>query len=220
MFQQPVARTRTFKVFVEGNIASGKSTFLNYFNHSPDIEIRTEPVEKWQNLHGHNLLKLAHEDPTRWSSSLQTYALLTRLQVYNEPHKRPITIMERSIFSSRYCIGENLYRSGKMPAVEYMVLDEWYQWVVANTEVHADLIVYLRTRPEVCLVRMHKRNRKEENNISLAYLNNLHELHENWLVHQRTVKPPAPVLVLDANSNMGDMEHVFEEHREKIMGQS
>ncbi|XP_014670367.1 PREDICTED: thymidine kinase 2, mitochondrial-like [Priapulus caudatus] len=212
--------TRTFKVSVEGNIASGKSTFLDYFNLSPDVEVRTEPVEKWRNLHGHNMLALLYKDPTRWALSLQTYVQLTMLQMHTKPHERPITIMERSIFSARHCFVENLYHSGKMPTPEYIVLDEWYQWLVANTDVHVDLIVYLRTRPEVCLARMYERDRKEENKVPLAYLNGLHELHENWLVRQVTVKPPAPVLVLDANSNMSDMEHVMEEYREKIMGRS
>jgi len=49
--------SRPFTVFIEGNIGSGKTTFLNHFRKfQNDICLLTEPVEKWQNLHGLNLL--------------------------------------------------------------------------------------------------------------------------------------------------------------------
>lgn len=41
--------------------------------------------------------------------------------------------------------------------------------------------IYLRTTPEVCLQRMHKRGRKEEAGVGLDYLNKIHDLHEKWL---------------------------------------
>ena len=41
---------------VEGNIGSGKSTFLQYFRESENVEIATEPVDLWKNVRGHNTL--------------------------------------------------------------------------------------------------------------------------------------------------------------------
>ena len=52
--------------------------------------------------------------------------------------------------------------------------------------------VYLRTNPEVVYERMKKRNRSEESHVPLEYLQQLHNLHESWLIdgaHHR----PAPV---------------------------
>lgn len=37
---------KPFVVVVEGNIASGKSTLLNYFGKFPEIQTIMEPVEK------------------------------------------------------------------------------------------------------------------------------------------------------------------------------
>ena len=38
---------------VEGNIGSGKTTFLdNFTDQKDDIEIFAEPVDKWRNLDG------------------------------------------------------------------------------------------------------------------------------------------------------------------------
>ena len=43
-------------VCVEGNIGSGKSTLLNYFSSFNDVEVVPEPVDKWRNVKGLNLL--------------------------------------------------------------------------------------------------------------------------------------------------------------------
>lgn len=41
--------------------------------------------------------------------------------------------------------------------------------------------IYLRTVPKKCMERMQKRGRKEESAVSLEYLKDIHELHEEWL---------------------------------------
>ena len=43
-------------ICVEGNIGSGKTTLLEHFSQYPDVKTISEPVEKWRNARGHNLL--------------------------------------------------------------------------------------------------------------------------------------------------------------------
>lgn len=51
------AGTQPFTVLIEGNIGSGKTTFLNHFQQFQEkICLITEPVEKWRNVRGVNLL--------------------------------------------------------------------------------------------------------------------------------------------------------------------
>ena len=57
------------------------------------------------------------------------------------------------------------------------------------------LLVYLRTTPEVVYERMKVRGRSEEDSVSLDYLKQLHDLHEDWLIHGRKHRP-APVIFL------------------------
>ena len=93
-------KKRPFTIVVEGNIGSGKTTFLNHFaDRSEDVEIFSEPVEKWRNVGDgrHNLLGLMYEDPARWSLLLQTYIQLTMLQQHARSCDRPVKIMERSL---------------------------------------------------------------------------------------------------------------------------
>ena len=79
--EAPLVNSRPFTVVVEGNIGSGKTTFLQHFNKfNEDVEILAEPVDKWRNANGHNLLQMMYQDPHRWSLAFQTYVQLTMVQ--------------------------------------------------------------------------------------------------------------------------------------------
>lgn len=56
-------------------------------------------------------------------------------------------------------------------------------------------LVYLRSTPEIVYERIQKRARSEEKCVPLEYLKQLHELHENWLIHGSQERP-APVCTL------------------------
>ncbi|XP_060254353.1 thymidine kinase 2, mitochondrial isoform X5 [Ovis aries] len=149
--------------------------------------VLTEPVPKWRNVRGHNPLML------------------------------PVRLMERSIHSARYVFVENLYRSGKMPEVDYVVLLEWFDWIVSNIDVSIDLIVYLRTTPETCYRRLKMRCREEEKVIPLDYLGAIHHLYEEWLIKGSLFPVAAPVLVIEADHNMQKMLELFEKNRHRIL---
>ncbi|KAM6118161.1 thymidine kinase 2, mitochondrial isoform 2-T2 [Pterocles gutturalis] len=109
-----------------------------------------------------------YQDASRWGITLQTYIQLTMLEQHTRPMISPVRMMERSIHSAKYIFVENLYRSGKMPEVDYAVLTEWFDWIQKNTDVSVDLIVYLQTSPEVCYERLKRRCREEEKIIPLV----------------------------------------------------
>ncbi|XP_072451928.1 thymidine kinase 2, mitochondrial isoform X3 [Chiloscyllium punctatum] len=174
-------------ICVEGNIASGKTTCLEYFANSSNIEALTEPVPKWRNIWNHNLLTM------------------------------PIRMIERSIYSAKYVFVENHYRSSTMPAVDYAVLTEWFNWIVTNIHIPVDLIVYLQTTPETCQARLKSRCRTEEKVIPLEYLEALHQLYEDWLIRETSFTVPAPVLVIPADHDVQKMLKQYEDQKEKIL---
>ena len=111
---------RPYTIVVEGNIGSGKTTFLqpfatlkqvvfvvvartlavlNYALLTKQVEVVEEPVKEWRNLDNgrHNLLELMYTDPTRWSLLFQTYVQLTMVKQHSKPSTKPIRIMERSL---------------------------------------------------------------------------------------------------------------------------
>ena len=125
-------KTRPFTVLIEGNIGSGKTTFLKHFSKFNNIEVITEPVEKWTNVKGSNLLQKMYEDPERWAFIFQTYVQLTMLQQHTENNDKQIKIMERSLYSARYCFVENLFESGRIQKSEYTVLVEWFEFLTTR----------------------------------------------------------------------------------------
>ncbi|XP_069848557.1 thymidine kinase 2, mitochondrial-like isoform X1 [Dipodomys merriami] len=229
-------------ICVEGNIASGKTTCLEFFSNTTDIEVLMEPVPKWRNVRGHNPLSLMYGDARRWGLTLQTYVQLTMLDQHTRPQMSPVRLMERSIHSARYIFVENLYRrtevkelsgaqlgtgpwlthlacwdnDGKMAEVDYVVLSEWFDWIVRNINVSVDLIVYLRTTPEICYQRLKMRCREEEKVIPLEYLEAIHRLYEEWLITGSLFPIEAPVLVMEADHDMEKMLELFEQNRARI----
>ncbi|XP_039931104.1 thymidine kinase 2, mitochondrial isoform X2 [Hirundo rustica] len=208
-------------ICIEGNIASGKTTCLDYFAQTTSIEVLKEPLAKWRNVRGHNILGLMYQDASRWGITLQTYVQLTMLEQHTRPmfmlQIAPIRMMERSIHSAKHIFVENLYRSGKMPEVDYAVLSEWFDWIQKNTDVSVDLIVYLQTSPKVCYERLKIRCREEEKVIPLEYLEAIHELYEEWLIKRALFEVSCPVLVIGADHDMQKMIEKYEENRDQIL---
>uniref|UniRef100_A0A3B5M3V1 Deoxynucleoside kinase domain-containing protein n=1 Tax=Xiphophorus couchianus TaxID=32473 RepID=A0A3B5M3V1_9TELE len=193
-------------ICVEGNIASGKTTCLDYFLNTSNIQVKSRLQSA-----------LMYQDPQRWGISLQTYIQLTMLDKHLSAMTAPVTMMERSIFSAKHIFVENLYQSGKMPEVDYIVLSEWFDWITANVSLPVDLIVYLQTSPQTCHERLKQRCREEEMVIPLEHLEFIHRLHEDWLIKGSSAPVPAPVLVIPADYDLQKMLHKYEEHREKIL---
>ncbi|XP_062591702.1 thymidine kinase 2, mitochondrial-like [Saccostrea cucullata] len=209
-------RGRVPTIVVEGNIGSGKSTFLQYFkNFSDKIEVIPEPVQKWKDVDGYNTLDMMYKDASRWSLAFQSYVQLTMAEGHKHRTKHTsIKMMERSIFSARNCFVENLYQSKLMPEIDYAVLSEFYDFILQQENTKVDIIVYLRADPKTCQERIRKRARMEEKDVPIEYLQSLHNLHENWLINQTKFKIPAPVYVIDANEDISHLYTKFDEFRE------
>jgi deoxyadenosine/deoxycytidine kinase len=53
---------------------------------------------------------MLYSDPHRWGFAFQANAQMTLARLHAQPAKASIKVMERSIYSARYCFVENLYR--------------------------------------------------------------------------------------------------------------
>ena len=81
----------------------------------------------------------------------QSYVQLTMLDNHILQSAKPVKLMERSIFSARYCFVENMVRSGRILGCEYEVLDEWFKFATSpdnGLNLNVDLIIYLKTSPQ------------------------------------------------------------------------
>ncbi len=208
MYTKKPHRPQTF--IVEGNIGAGKSTFLAMMRDNLKVHVVFEPHEKWQNVGGaDNLLEKFYNDTQRWAYTFQTYAFITRIleqEAHAYHYSQSPHILERSVFSDRYCFAKNTFEQGLMSALEWKLYQEWFAWLVEKYVHQPDGFIYLRTTPEVCYQRLLKRGRHEEVAVSLEYLTQLHNKHEDWLIHKRGLAPhlaDIPVLSLSCD---GDFE--------------
>ncbi|KAJ3646816.1 hypothetical protein Zmor_024386 [Zophobas morio] len=216
---EPSTEKRPFKVSIEGNIGAGKSTLVEYFSKITGIETYGEPIDYWRNLNGSNLLELMYSNINQWLKVFQTYVQLSRLKVQTSKPKNPDTtvqIFERSLQNNRYCFVELARKSGSLSEPDYAVLDEWYKWIQNNININLDLIVYLRSTPEVVFERIKARGRPEERGISLDYLTQLHQSHEEWLIKGK--HNSIPVLVMDADQTLEDVREQFKLNESRILG--
>lgn len=194
-------------LIVEGNIGAGKSTFLRVMGAYLQAQLVFEPHQRWQNVGGENLLEHFYKDTSRWAYTFQTYAFLTRifaLQEQTQICQSTLQLIERSVFSDRYCFAKNCFDMGLMSSLEWKLYESWFVWFVERQVPQPDMFIYLRAEPQKCYERISIRSRSEEGGVSLEYLQMLHQKHDDWLVHKKDILPvlaQTPVLVLD-----GDLE--------------
>jgi deoxyadenosine/deoxycytidine kinase len=188
-----------FTILVEGNIASGKTSFLKVFEEVQNFEVLHEPLNKWQNVNGQDLLKFYYENTEKYGFIFQNYVLLTQFEQFKNLNKR-FRIIERSPLSGKHCFFELIKE--KLSPLESSVLAENFD-IILNTPwmKKIDLIVYLRCTPETAYKRLKLRDRDSENSVSLELITKLHELHENWL-NKELSNVPALVLIINADQNL------------------
>lgn len=78
-------------IAIEGNIGCGKSTLLQHLSKLSNVEVYPEPVDKWTNFHGDNLLKLMYTDPAKHGTNFQLYVMQTMLQIHLNEQTKPFS---------------------------------------------------------------------------------------------------------------------------------
>ncbi len=210
-------------IIVEGNIGAGKSTFLRLINDLLDVQVVYEPHEQWQNIDGENILDSFYKDKNRWSYTFQSYAFITRIMAQEQADKtsyKPLQILERSVYSDRYCFAKNLFEMGEMTSLEWKLYQDWWGWFVKHYTKKPTGFIYLQTPPQVCYDRLLKRARSEEAAVPLHYLSSLHDQHENWLIHKENIDDYVkniPVLILDCTQDFESNPELCEKYAKQIV---
>jgi len=199
------------KIFIEGNIGSGKTTLCNILDKSKEeYNIVFEPVEKWRkiiNSNGKNLLQLFYEDQKRWSYTFQSIAFITRIKELTEALKtEKVCVMERSVYTDMKVFAINCYESGMIDNVEWELYKEWFNWLVDSFGAKPEGIIYVRTDTQNCLERIKKRDRQEEAQVPIEYLEKIHKKHEDWLLNT-----DIPIYIIDGNLDFEKDKNIQDE---------
>lgn len=192
---------------IEGNIGSGKSTFVQHLKDHfakefPDqirICFLQEPVDEWNQIRdstGKTIIECYYEDQQAYAFTFQMMAYITRLNRIKEAlsENYDIIIMERSLQTDRLVFAQMLKDEAKISDIEFAVYTKWFDSF--QRDIPPCHTIYLRTTPEIALERVRRRAREGED-IPLDYLAKCHSYHERWLG-----KGSKAVLVLDATQDM------------------
>ena len=178
---------------IEGNIGSGKSTLLknikDKYESNHNIIFLREPVDEWDKIrdkNGSTMLQKFYSNQEKYSFAFQMMAYISRLKILKDAidsiKDKPgqyIIITERSLYTDKYVFAKMLYDQGKIEDVCFQIYNNWFEEFSKNYTI--DTIVYVKTEPQICYERIHKRNRTGEETIPLSYLNECNEYHDNFV---------------------------------------
>jgi deoxyadenosine/deoxycytidine kinase len=208
---------------LEANIGAGKTTFLRLIQERlPQIAVVFEPLHNWQKeAYGQSLLENFYTDPERWAYTMETLAMVCRVQeqLREQEDPNPFRIMERSIYSGHYVFATNDYANKFLQNVEWQIYLQWFNFLVLGRIKPPQGFIYLRTDPKVAYERIKKRNRSEETTISFEYIQQIDACHEDFLVKKKGILDDlqsVPVLVLDCNEEFEKDRAIFAAHAQKV----
>ena len=205
---------------LDGNIGSGKSSVMRYLEknlanycaskgNTCKICFLQEPVSSWESIcddNGKSIITHFYENNERYSFAFQVMTYTTRLSLLKEALKEnyDVIITERSIYTDKYVFAKSLYNAKKMSLIEYIIYMKMFN---EFSTIFKDLkIVYIRTSPEICDMRVKHRGRVGET-IPLQYLKDCHHYHDIWLNNPNTIEEGL-VLVINGNEETNTSQFV------------
>jgi len=201
---------------IDGNIGSGKSTLYASLQHlykdNTAVIFVPEPVSQWEKIKdvsGKTMLQLFYADQEKYAFAFQMMAYISRLSILRrivEENKvkcqNIVIITERTLYTDKYIFAKMLFDQGKIEDVEYQIYLTWFDEF--SRDFPLDNVVYVKTSPEKCYERIHKRAREGEEIIPLAYLEDCHRYHEEFLDKDTGIS--VNQLIIDGNMDLKEGE--------------
>ncbi len=169
------------RIAVSGTIGAGKSTLCDHLSEALGYEVFDEPVAD------NPYLDDFYADPHRWAYDAQIFMVSHRFRrqmevVHAAEHKG--FILDRCFHEDRVFAEVN-HEIGHISDRDwntYLHLYESFCRVVPPPEI----VVYLRTSPEVASQRIRQRGRESEQSISMEYMRRLHYAYDRWFQRMKT----------------------------------
>jgi deoxyadenosine/deoxycytidine kinase len=198
---------------VEGNIGSGKTTLVNRMKNTithirgRPVYYLPEPVDIWESIkdnEGQNMLQLFYSDPTKHAFAFQMMAYISRLsmmQLAIDEHPKCILITERCLLSDYNVFANMLYETNKISTEQMAIYKKWFY----QFNVPISGLIYLHCEPENSYNRCSNRNRTGEETVSIDYLTQCHEKHEEWI----NLEEDIPIITI-FNNDKTDIQDIVE----------
>lgn len=173
-------------IYIEGNIASGKSTVINILkNKYTNVEFIYDSTIyiSTTNPPSHNILKLFYENPQRWGFTWLMHSITYKYQQIDNAIKKgtKYVVVEKSWLSWINVYGGGLLAAKYITQMEFEILKHSVMWLGKKYQ-GINKIIYLDTDPELCFNNLfcsHKFN--EHIKINPLLLKIIHDRYMVWL---------------------------------------
>ena len=185
-------------VCVEGLIGAGKTKLLQSVSLTETLHVIQEPVEEFRSMGQYNPLEIMYSNPSE-TITVQAY-IQGVLRKHWEKHltSDQILLTERTPYSTNI-FSKHLRDKGVLTQFQYDYLDHQMQETIEALNLPAlgcDKLFFLDVPVEVCLDRVAKRGRQEEQQqCDHEYLSGLSAYMQDFLVRFRRHKGESKVLV-------------------------
>ncbi len=184
-------------VSIGGPIGVGKTTLMKRLAAALDGQALLEPYDT------NPFLARVYAGQKDLALDSQLYFLLHRAD-----QLRAEALSQESVSLTDYVFHKELIYARRLLDAEQLKLYEQVYEVFAATVKDPVLVIYLEDSPERCLERIHRRNRPYEQQITLEFLEALHEDYERLFEGWRTcplIRLPASEIGIDDEAAI---EHV------------
>lgn len=170
-------------VIVDGNICSGKTTYLNGCRESPHVRLVREPIEEWRPH-----LQMLHDALTRSDSGRTTHEAAANLEDVIFRHHAEVlelrrhvnVIAERGLASQVHVFCKVLCETGHLSREKYDEMRHKHQALSEHN--FPDAVLYIEVAPEEaqrrCEARSLREGRDFEQGLPLDYFVRVHEAYE------------------------------------------
>jgi len=187
-------------VFLEGAIASGKSTVLDACCELENTVVVRENLEAWREL---GYPAAFYDDPVKHAWYFQSAVLSTQQRdlVRALQSNAKTVVVERSVVSNKM-FADILYESKQISALEYSIYKVQHASALESAKllcqnVRERIHVFLDVSAEACMERLRNRNgsnKDGESAVSLDYMQKLYDKHIS--VFYNCINTLGPVICL------------------------
>jgi len=161
-------------IAIIGNIGSGKTTLVDNLSkeHANSFPLY-EPVEEWRK---HGILDAFYKDQQKLSGLFQMYVFSSRLKEVLRAMKQDYSLifLDAHVENDRWVFKEVLRSEGCIDDIQNTIYERTFEnWQELVPGWQDTCFIYLNTPVQQCLEQLRKRNRGEEVNIKIEYLQKL-----------------------------------------------
>jgi len=180
--------TEQKSIAIAGNIGAGKSSLVEFLNHTYGIAPFFEPNDE------NPYLPDFYADMKRWAFHSQLYFLSTKFNIHQQMDRTAgVVVQDRTIFEDAEIFATALHEMRQIDRRDWETYWNFYQTILDAIRP-PDLMIYLRCSIRTLRKRISLRGRSMEQDIPLAYLKRLDRLYEQWIASWDS----SEVLILDS----------------------